>query len=364
MKNLQNFYSVKLKILMLFATALIYGSSIYAQPPGHSDAVYNSTTGTWFKMISQGGNWFNADASAQAMLNTGGWTSRLAVLDNPTLHSFGRTLPGMGAWHIVWIYECDVDNGWKLGGTGYNSIVCQSKNDIQGEFIVEFLPPLPCTDFEEVLDTAICEHNVLIWRGMTCDQAGTYYDSLETTNPPGCDSVYVLNLTVFPLPDVSIQGLDTFYCIYSPVIIMSGIPTGGVFNGNGVSGLMFDPSAAGTGDWVITYTFTDSLACTNHDSVNVHVDECLNVTFSEESYMWIYPVPFHDQILLDIFSFQSSELIWNLFSLDGKIVGKGHISIDNGMNQLNIDTSDLATGTYMFQSSLNGKTQTVVLMKH
>jgi hypothetical protein len=135
--NLTANYAV-LTIIVL----MCINTDIFAQtPPGHSDAVYNSTTGTYFKYLNGGGTWNEANTVATGLVTTGGWTSRLAVLSTPSLQSFARTLPGMGAWHIVWTSQCDVSNGYWLGGSGYGWYYCQSKSSGCGGYIAEFLPP-------------------------------------------------------------------------------------------------------------------------------------------------------------------------------------------------------------------------------
>lgn len=50
--------------------------------------------------------------------------------------------------------------------------------------------------FETITNTEICEGDIYYWRGNGYATAGTYNDSLQTIN--GCDSVFVLNLTVNP----------------------------------------------------------------------------------------------------------------------------------------------------------------------
>jgi len=50
--------------------------------------------------------------------------------------------------------------------------------------------------YEFVLNEAICNGETLLWQGNTYTVGGTYYDSLQTIY--GCDSVYVLHLTVNP----------------------------------------------------------------------------------------------------------------------------------------------------------------------
>ena len=47
----------------------------------------------------------------------------------------------------------------------------------------------------------------------------------------------------------------------APITLRGGIPLGGVYSGAGVSGGIFDPAAAGAGNHVITYTYTNSQTC-------------------------------------------------------------------------------------------------------
>lgn len=67
------------------------------------------------------------------------------------------------------------------------------------DYTLNVLPVITCADFEEMADAEICDGDTFVWRGNNYSVAGTYYDSLLTTNPAGCDSVYLLNLTVHPV---------------------------------------------------------------------------------------------------------------------------------------------------------------------
>jgi hypothetical protein len=67
------------------------------------------------------------------------------------------------------------------------------------DYAVNVISGISCNDFEETTNAQICEGSTYSWRGNNYSVSGTYYDSLFTTNPPGCDSVYILNLTVNPV---------------------------------------------------------------------------------------------------------------------------------------------------------------------
>jgi hypothetical protein len=52
----------------------------------------------------------------------------------------------------------------------------------------------PAYNFVEDMDA--CIGDVIVWRGMSINQSGTYYDSLTTVN--GCDSIFMLNIGFHP----------------------------------------------------------------------------------------------------------------------------------------------------------------------
>ncbi|MFW6227695.1 MAG: hypothetical protein ACOC31_06280, partial [Bacteroidota bacterium] len=73
------------------------------------------------------------------------------------------------------------------------------------------------------------------------------------------------DLTVAPLPVVSITDLDATYCQSDPAETITGTPTdaNGVFTGTGITDngngtALFDPAAAGNGTFTITYTYTSA----------------------------------------------------------------------------------------------------------
>jgi hypothetical protein len=152
--------------------------------------------------------------------------------------------------------------------------------------------------YEFVQNEAICNGEQFSWRGDDYSVEGIYYDSLQT--PQGCDSVYVLNLLVNDLPNVSITGLDTFYCDYNPVVDITGMPPGGVFSGQGVSGNQFNPGVAGLGTWEVIYSYIDTNGCANSDTIVVVVDDCVGVENSQLSNIFIFPNPTDGRFFVDL----------------------------------------------------------------
>lgn len=81
----------------------------------------------------------------------------------------------------------------------------------------------------------------------------------------------IITVTVNPSPVVSFSGLNSNYCSNTSAQTLIGTPTGGAFNGAGISGNLFTPSVASPGTHIITYTYTDTNGCTDSSSYTTNV---------------------------------------------------------------------------------------------
>ena len=106
------------------------------------------------------------------------------------------------------------------------------------------------------------------------------------TDANSCSASASDQIQVFALPIVSFTN-PTDLCINSGVQtgLSGGTPTGGVYNGLGVTDngngmtYSFDPTIAGIGIHNLTYTFTDGNGCTNASTVNIQVSDIPVVSF-------------------------------------------------------------------------------------
>ncbi len=127
----------------------------------------------------------------------------------------------------------------------------------------------------------------------------TYYANNTTAqhtlnNAGGCDSVVTLNLTINTSPTVTIAAFnpDTVCTTDPAVTLPSASPSGGVYSGTGVSGSMFDPSAAGAGTHTVYYSFTDGNSCSAMDSTKITVETCTGIdAIANLNNVSIYPNP-------------------------------------------------------------------------
>jgi gliding motility-associated-like protein len=83
-------------------------------------------------------------------------------------------------------------------------------------------------------------------------------------NSNGCSNSDTQLVTIHSLPVVNFSGLDSGYCVNGQSSVLTGSPAGGAFSGNGISGTLFNPSAALTGINNITYNYTDANGCSNN----------------------------------------------------------------------------------------------------
>ncbi len=90
--------------------------------------------------------------------------------------------------------------------------------------------------------------------------AGTY--SVTITDNGGCSSTSSATITEpAAIAPPTFTGLATDYCEDAAVVTLTGLPTGGIFTGNGITGNSFDPNSANSGNNDIKYSITDAIGC-------------------------------------------------------------------------------------------------------
>jgi hypothetical protein len=186
------------------------------------------------------------------------------------------------------------------------------------------------------LDTIwICEGDSYDFNGQTLTTAGVYYSTFQSIH--GCDSILELPLELIPFPVVSIDDFnpDSASLNAGVIALPIGNPSGGEYTGAGVTSQGFDPSLTGTGEFWITYSYTDTITnCTGPDSTSIIVYDPLGINESVIDLVNLFPNPGTDKFTLigsDIQSVQihniSGELIRKLDSknknrLDFNLVGQ------------------------------------------
>ncbi|HRY34161.1 MAG TPA: hypothetical protein P5531_14445 [Bacteroidales bacterium] len=94
---------------------------------------------------------------------------------------------------------------------------------------------------------------------------GSHMITYTYTDGNGCSASASNTVSVFSLPEVTFGGSLPELCTGSATLSLSGgQPAGGTYSGPGVTQGNFNPSIAGPGLHVLTYTFTDVHACSNN----------------------------------------------------------------------------------------------------
>ncbi len=101
---------------------------------------------------------------------------------------------------------------------------------------------------------------------------GNHTITYTYTGIDGCTNSASRDITVNPVPDVTLSIINSF-CENSGIIALTGgSPVGGDYSGDWVIGNNYEPGMAGTGEHTITYTYTDSNGCINTATQNISVN--------------------------------------------------------------------------------------------
>ncbi len=98
----------------------------------------------------------------------------------------------------------------------------------------------------------------------------SYYDS------SGCGGSFSMNIYVSG-DYVSFQSLPDTTCLIDQYFPLDGYPSGGLFQGPGISFDSFNPILAGPGLHIITYSVTNSDNCTTSVTDSVYVEVCSSI---------------------------------------------------------------------------------------
>ncbi len=186
----------------------------------------------------------------------------------------------------------------------------------------------------------------------TATTSGQYFLTLRNSNQ--CTDVIGFSVGFLPVPQVGLAGNPDTLCNNASSITLTGAtPAGGVFSGTGVTGITFNPTAAGIGPHVIFYTFTDTTTCSHAASEVITVVSCTGVNdLNEESMVSLYPNPVTDLLTLESPLFTNRDLNVAVFDVTGKQQGI-HYKLQSG--RVSLRTESLSSGVYWIRFDINGK---------
>ena len=179
---------------------------------------------------------------------------------------------------------------------------------------------------------------------------GTGILTVTANNACGTSLASSLSINVSSIPTVTLGALSSVCIGSSPFLLSGGSPAGGIFSGVGVvDDTTFSAAISGVGTHLITYTYVDSLGCSNSDTASLLVDLCtaLEVSHSAGDFI-IYPNPFSQSLNIKGKGLNRVKI----FDALGQLVLE---SKGSTRDFLSIDTSKLSSGMYSLDIySLNG----------
>jgi hypothetical protein len=232
----------------------------------------NPTTATTYTVTGTDANGCENTASISISVNPLP-TIQIIADDNSICDGASTTLTATGGVSYVWsttqtgsIITVNPTTATTYTVTGTDANGCENTATVA----ISVYPK-----YEFIDNDTICQGDVYSWHGNTYSVAGTYYDSLQTIN--GCDSVYVLHLTVNPLPNITASANPSIVCSGSPATLTAGggvsyewstTQTGGIITVNPTSTTTY------------TVTGTDANGCENTASVSISVNPLPTVSAS------------------------------------------------------------------------------------
>ena len=170
-----------------------------------------------------------------------------------------------------------------------------------------------------------------------------------------------LEITINEKPNVTLVAADSL-CIYNEAIELNGgLPTGGIYSGNGVtengSVYYFNPEGAGLGDHVITYFYEDDNGCENATDAVIFVGECLGVDESATTIgLEVFPNPNNGKFMVKLNIGAEQDITIRILNNIGNEVYREELgTFNNTQWKRELDLSGLAQGIY-FINVFSGKT--------
>ena len=205
--------------------------------------------------------------------------------------------------------------------------------------------------------------NASTTQSITVAASGTFI--VVVTDINGCMGTDTVNVTIYALPNVTASASSLLVCVDDASVILSGLPSGGVWWGPGVTASLLSPTAAGVGMHTAYYSYTDVNGCEGMASVNVQVNAC--VGFVENALangVSVYPNPNNGSFTLSV-NANVAALTIKITDMQGRVV---YASVENNVNagfvkQISLDTQ--SSGMYLMHIIANGeqRTQKIAVQK-
>jgi subtilisin-like proprotein convertase family protein len=253
-------------------------------------------------------------------------------------------------FHFTTTYTiCDGDtyswrgNNYSVAGTyfdNYSTIMgCDSIYELQ-------LSVYPSYHFIE--NDEACNGQIYTWHGTWFVASGVYYDNHFTVQ--GCDSIYELHLNFNTVPTVNI-GHDTTLCANQSIQLNAG-NTGSSFSwstGETSQIIIFDSTDLGIGTFMVWVQVNNG--CNSFDTAYITFDLCTTIAETNSGKIEIYPNPTDDKIIISANSFNSGARL-SIINSAGKLIKKYKLEwLKGNEKKKEVDLSSYPPGIYYISIS-------------
>lgn len=153
--------------------------------------------------------------------------------------------------------------GWATSANGSVEYADGAEVTVTGNMTLYAIWNISCTD--QTATVTVTECGSYTWYGTEYTTSGTYTHTVENAVEGGCDSIYTLNLTINPIPEVNISGNIAITIGNSTTLTASGATSYEWNTGAHTASITVSPSSS------TTYTVTGTTAgCEGTASVTVN----------------------------------------------------------------------------------------------
>jgi hypothetical protein len=189
-------------------------------------------------------------------------------------------------------------------------------------------------------------------------ETSTTFTVIATELSNSCDTAILVQVIVFPNPVTSFSGLNDTMLITDDPAVLTGIPPGGIFTGEGISGNIFDPVQAGLGGpYPISYAYTDANGCFDDTVqwVTVAMEVGIDEQFNDAS-VQLFPNPASGQVSLIFSNLGATEKInIEIRDMYGRLMTARELTTTTNPTTFTFDLTNWAKGNYFLSAQVGGE---------
>jgi PKD repeat protein len=182
----------------------------------------------------------------------------------------------------------------------------------------------------------------------TYSGVGPFVVTLSVSNEFGANSsIQTILVNEPPVVELTTSDVDNIVCVSDGFVQLSATPSGAQFFGPGVTGVTFNPQAAGAGTHIISAIFTDENGCTGESSLEILVEPCASLSDFSFYDVKLYPNPNEGLFFIEGMATGTPFEVLNLQGqtvYTSKIEGHTHA----------LDLSFTSKGVYIMEARIDG----------